>query len=340
MSRHEARHVRPGSSRRLKIGLFTVAVVAGAGVTVPALADTDPDVRLIVGLAPADKQATADHLSHKGYKLRKQGRLENLGARTLAVPEDDAAKVAARLRSQDGVAFVQIDRKVTVLGGPVKADTTDDPSPSSSDTPSAPPTVGEDPGQPNGVTTTPPTATAKPVPTVTKSPPETTDQALDQIGVSAALTKPGTWTKQTVAVVDTGVNPVGDLAGAVLPGTNVVGGAPDPADAHDDSTDSHGTEVASLIKAACPSCDILPVKAIDKRGTAYDSEVAQGITYAADQGARVINLSFGAPVQPGTPDDGTLLQTAVDYARAKGAVVLASAGNDARGTLKYYPAAG
>ena len=147
------------------------------------------------------------------------------------------------------------------------------------------------------------------------------------------------WSSVTVAVVDTGVTPVGELEGALVPGANVLNRAPDPSNTLDDSTDSHGTSVAVLIKAACPACKILPVKAVDKRGTAFDSEVAQGITVAADKGAKIINLSFGAPDQTGDPKSGALLQAAIDYARGKGAIVLASAGNDARGPVPYYPAA-
>nr|WP_296064191.1 S8 family serine peptidase [uncultured Actinoplanes sp.] len=339
-----------GNRRKLKVGLFTVAVVAGAGVTVPALADTEPDVRLIVGLEAADRTGTAKDLGALGYRLRTQGRLEQLGARTLAVPQDDAAKIAAKLRNQDGVAFVEVDRKVKVLGEEDGASPS--PSPSESDSPApdespspAPsePVAGEDPSQPEGEPSSPaatdePAPTVEPTPTEEPPPPPTWD-ALGQLGLPAAWASSATWTSQTVAVVDTGVTPVGELDGSVLPGVNVVGGAADPADATDDSVNGHGTAVASLVKASCPACKILPVKAIDRRGAAFDSEVAQGIIAAADRGARVINLSFGAPVQPGTPDPGALLQSAVDYARGKGAVVVAATGNDARGDLKYYPAA-
>ncbi|MEU7909278.1 S8 family serine peptidase [Actinoplanes sp. NPDC049118] len=360
--RSAARTARRRDSRRLKISLLGVVAVVAAGITVPAFADTDPDVRLIVGLEAAGRQDTAEELADKGYRLKTKGRLDRLGARTLLVSEDDAAKVAARLRDQDGVAFVQLDRKVSALAepgteageapgteageapsleesepaGPSPA-TPGTPSPSEVSSPAVEPTIGEDPNNPVGHPTESSTA-PEPEPTESHLVTAAWD-ALAQLGVPDALRSGTGWSSQTVAVVDTGVTPVGDLAGAVLPGVNVVENAPNPADAGDDSTDGHGTAVASLVKAACPTCKILPVKALDKRGTAFESEVAQGITYAADQGARIINLSFGAPVQPGTPDAGELLQSAVDYARGKGAVVLASAGNDAYGSVKYYPAA-
>jgi hypothetical protein len=74
----------------------------------------------------------------------------------------------------------------------------------------------------------------------------------------------------------------------------------------------------------------MAVKVLDRdgRGLAYD--VAQGIVYAADNGARIINLSLGEP------DLNPLYQDAVNYAYSKGALLLAAAGNYA--TPVYYPA--
>jgi subtilisin family serine protease len=140
----------------------------------------------------------------------------------------------------------------------------------------------------------------------------------------------------TVAVVDTGVNATGDLAGAVLPGVNLVGGA----DERDDN--GHGTEVASVLAGrannglgsvgVCWSCNILPVKALGANGSGLTSTVAAGVVWAADHGARVINLSLG-----GTQSDQTLA-SAVAYAQGKGAVVVAAAGNGSSTSLDF-PAA-
>jgi subtilisin family serine protease len=75
----------------------------------------------------------------------------------------------------------------------------------------------------------------------------------------------------------------------------------------------------------------MTVKVLDQDGDGYYSDVAAGIVYATDNGARVINLSFGgdAPSQ--------LLQDAADYAYHKGVLLVAAAGNDG-GSVKF-PAA-
>jgi subtilisin family serine protease len=103
----------------------------------------------------------------------------------------------------------------------------------------------------------------------------------------------------------------------------------------------HGTHVAGIAAAAldngigiagvAPQARIMPVKVIDQYGVAFYSDIALGIVYAADNGARVINLSLG-----GKPDSQTL-RDAVDYARARGALVVAAAGNDGGAVL--HPAA-
>jgi subtilisin family serine protease len=140
----------------------------------------------------------------------------------------------------------------------------------------------------------------------------------------------------TVAVVDTGVNPVADLAGALVPGWNFVAGNDDTAD-----DNGHGTEVAGTIAArgdngigsagACWRCLIMPIKVADANGVGADDNVAAGIRYAVDHGARVVNLSLGQS------EDAQVLADAVSYAEAHGVLVVAAAGN-AGGTAPSYPA--
>jgi subtilisin family serine protease len=141
----------------------------------------------------------------------------------------------------------------------------------------------------------------------------------------------------TVAVVDTGVTAMPDLAGRLLPGYDFVNGDTDPGD---DS--GHGTMTAGVIAAAgdngvgiagiCWLCRILPVKVLDAGGSGSYSAIAEGIRYAADQGADIINLSLG-----GT-SDSQLLRDAVAYAAGKGSLVIAAAGNDGNST-PHFPAA-
>ncbi len=112
----------------------------------------------------------------------------------------------------------------------------------------------------------------------------------------------------------------------------------DPMDDH-----FHGTHVAGIAAAAptdnpqglvgvCPRCRIMPVKVLDSTGSSTLDKVASGIIYAADSGARVINLSLGAAF------GGTALEEAVNYAWNKGALVVAAAGNNGDAT-PVYPAA-
>ena len=141
-----------------------------------------------------------------------------------------------------------------------------------------------------------------------------------------------------VAVVDTGVDASHpDLQGSVLPGYDFVNADADPQDDH-----GHGTRMSGVIAAhrnnlegiagIAPDAAILPVKALDASGSGAYSDVAAGITYAVDQGARVVNLSIAGAVQ------SDLLQDAIDYARAHEVVVVAAAGNWGS-NAPAYPAA-
>ena len=141
----------------------------------------------------------------------------------------------------------------------------------------------------------------------------------------------------TVAILDTGVNPHPDLAGRIIEGRDIINGDDDPADDH-----GHGTIVAGIAAAngnnsiGVAGIDwaarIMPVKVLGSNGSGTSSSVAQGLTWAADHGADVINMSLG-----GTTSSNTM-QNACDYAYGKGAVLVAAAGNDGTSTLNY-PAA-
>jgi subtilisin family serine protease len=140
-----------------------------------------------------------------------------------------------------------------------------------------------------------------------------------------------------VAVVDTGVQ-LGhpDLKDRIVDGHDFVN---DDRWANDDN--GHGTSVAGIIAASansigvagmCAKCRIMPVKALDAKGMGMWSIAAEAIVWAADHHADVINLSFGGP------SGGTTLGDAIAYARSKGAVVVAAAGNFGS-TTPFYPAA-
>ncbi|MET0418591.1 MAG: S8 family serine peptidase, partial [Actinoplanes sp.] len=141
----------------------------------------------------------------------------------------------------------------------------------------------------------------------------------------------------TIAVLDTGVTATGDLAGATVAGYDFVNNDASPTD-----DQGHGTAVASLIAArgnnsagmagVCWSCRIMPVKVLDARGDGYDSDIAKGIIWAVQKGAKVINMSLGGA---GT---SKALTDAVAYANMNSVLVVAAAGNGT-GTVPQYPAA-
>ena len=76
----------------------------------------------------------------------------------------------------------------------------------------------------------------------------------------------------------------------------------------------------------------MPIKVLSARGSGSVSGIANGIRWAADHGAKVINMSLGGPMA------SSVLAKAVKYAHDKGVVVVCAAGNDGRGKVSY-PAA-
>ncbi len=146
----------------------------------------------------------------------------------------------------------------------------------------------------------------------------------------------------TVAVLDSGVDSNHpDLIGQVLPGVDLVDattdGRADPV--------GHGTTVAALIAGRnddgrgvvglAPKAKILPVRVLNKDNRYDDATtVANGLRWAVDHGARVVNLSLG-----GTGSSEALAE-ALDYAFAKDVVVVACTGNltPPASTQVWYPA--
>ncbi|MFF5291596.1 S8 family serine peptidase [Paractinoplanes globisporus] len=141
----------------------------------------------------------------------------------------------------------------------------------------------------------------------------------------------------TIAVVDTGVSRLPDLAPRMLPGHDFVNDDDDPTDDNGHGTMAAGVAAASGynhtgIAGACWYCRILPVKVLDAKGAGSYSDIAEGIRYAADRGATIINLSLAGV------DDSQQLRDAVAYADEKGSLVIAAAGNEGA-SRPDYPAA-
>ncbi|MFJ4781363.1 type VII secretion-associated serine protease mycosin [Streptomyces sp. NPDC088762] len=198
--------------------------------------------------------------------------------------------------------------------------------------------------------------------TVAAAPPAAADAIRDRQWGLLALRAEEAWGTTrgdgvTVAVLDTGVDDAHpDLAGQVLDGTDLVGLG---AGRGDRAWARHGTAMAGIIAGhghgssrgqgvlgVAPQARILPVRVILEEGDpgraqARDSKggaLAEGIRWAADHGADVINLSLGDDSDSAHHEAGE--DEAVQYALGKGVVVVASAGNGGEsGDRVSYPAA-
>ncbi len=161
-----------------------------------------------------------------------------------------------------------------------------------------------------------------------------------------------------VGVLDTGRLDHPDLAGKWLPGYDFGFNDANPYD--DNQTYHHGMHVAGIIGAntafnnpnnttggagVCPDCLILPVRVIGANGGIATAASVAAMKWAADHGARVINMSYGSNAydQNGnpTPDpcsNSPYEQQAVTYAVNKGTVVVAAAGNWSTDAANISPA--
>ncbi len=172
---------------------------------------------------------------------------------------------------------------------------------------------------------------------------------LDQVRAEKAWSST-TGEGATVAVVDTGVD-LGhpDLEGQLVPGATFVceeghkGSCGDGSwkgiDGKGQESDVHGTHVAGTIAATAdngvgvagvaPDAKIMPIKVLED-GSGTNDDIAEGIRWAADHDADVVNLSLGG--LPGTQIFSilgldTTTKDAIQYARGKGTLTVAAAGN-------------
>src|SRR5262249_18124883 len=91
----------------------------------------------------------------------------------------------------------------------------------------------------------------------------------------------------------------------------------------------HGTMVAGVIHLVAPGAQIMPLKAFHADGTGNLSDVLRSIYYATQNGAKVLNLSFDFTTY------STELAKAMNYATNRGAVGVASVGNDGQQVVVY-----
>ncbi len=138
----------------------------------------------------------------------------------------------------------------------------------------------------------------------------------------------------SVAILDTGIDlSHPDLQGKVVANVNFS----DSTTATD--VNGHGTRVAGIAGAVTNNgigvaglgydTSLLNVKVMGDNGTGGFGWVAQGVVWAADHGATVINMSLGGPVLD------AMEQAAIDYAIENGVIVVASAGNEGEDGMGY-----
>jgi thermitase len=228
----------------------------------------------------------------KGRKGFKSDDVHGIGVRVITVPTADAAQLLSSLAADGNVEYAEFDGTAYALG------------------------TANDPYYTGG-----------------------SEWHLSKIQAPAAWDLSTGSTSKIVAVVDTGVNfnhP--DLAGKLLSGGyDFIANDSDPTDEN-----GHGTAVAGTLSPATNNAlgvagvswntPILPIRVLDASGSGSYSAIANGITYAADHGAKIINLSLGGTTS------STTLQNAVNYAWSKGCVIVAAAGNSGSSSPEY-PAA-
>jgi hypothetical protein len=278
----------------LALGLL---VVAGGAAQAPS-ATGAANVRLLVKFKAATPSGAADKLV-AAVGAQPAGVVRGLGVRVVTVPSARAAAALGALKRSASVAYAERDLVLAPQ----------DQLPS-------------DPSFPTGSF-----AIAGGAWGWTKT---HTTQAWDVTKGSPSV---------VVAVLDTGLKTQGlsDFNGQVVSGWNVLNGTTDTGS----NAGNHGTYVAGVVglgygNAAgnvgyCPGCRVMPVQVGTDSG-AYVSDMASGITWAADHGARVENLSWAGATASATLDN------AVSYARSKNVVVVAAAGNS-NCDCTNYPAA-
>lgn len=130
-----------------------------------------------------------------------------------------------------------------------------------------------------------------------------------------------------IAILDSGVESTHpDLASKLVAGYNFYDGNTNTTDVY-----GHGTKVAGTAAAICndsigvaaPACDnlIMPIRVTDTSGNGYVSAIANGLTWAVDHGAKVMNLSFAGVAGIST------ITSAAQYVMNHGGLVIAAAGN-------------
>lgn len=185
--------------------------------------------------------------------------------------------------------------------------------------------------------------TALALKTITVNDPRASEEtAINQINLPEAWAETEGSPDVTVAIIDTGIDGQHeDLVGRVVAGYNFLTNTPIDAGASSDDN-GHGTAMAGIIGAMGDNAKgmagiawqtkLMPLKVADADGGATAGRVASAITYAADHGVKIANLSLGAT------GDFQAVRDAVTYAINHDVTLVAAAGNDGTAGV-LYPAA-
>ena len=177
----------------------------------------------------------------------------------------------------------------------------------------------------------------KPTPTPTPTPPPVPPQEVPwgvvRVGAPYAWTySTGSWVK--VAVLDTGVqlnHP--DLQGNVAGGVNTINSAKSA-----DDDNGHGTHVAGIVAAinntrgvvgVAPAAKIYAVKALDRNGRGWLSDLIEGLNWCIDNHMQVVNMSLGAT------SDNQSFHEAITKVFQSGITQVAAAGNESSGQVNF-----
>lgn len=320
-------------SRQQRIRVLAALVIALATLIplpMPAMAQSRPELgrpgqepiaivagEVLVKFKPGARgQDIAEAHRKQGGQEKEQ--LAGLNVRVVNVPPGQERQSAAGYRANPNVEYAEVHGYYYALGKPA-------PTPT--------PTLTEDIGlarqwQYNNTGQTGGTADA--------------DMDVFEAWASGATGSPSV----TVAILDTGIDVSHeDLQGQVKQTANFTRSRTG------DDLYGHGTHVAGSVAAkrgngigvsgACPDCSLFNVKVLEDNGSGAWSGIANGIVWAADNGASVINMSLGSYSASQTVAD------AVQYARAstdrngkpkRPTIIAAAAGNDGQ-NWGLYPAA-
>lgn len=278
--------------------LATAGVPLPAGAALPPVGNVQKSDRVIVKFKPGvdEKSKKSVHLKHGGRVARE---IAALGVQVVEVPAGKANEKAAAYQKEGLVEFAEPDYVAKAVGIPNDSYFSKQWDMNN---------TGQTGGKPD-----------------------------------ADIDAPEAWNitignpTVKVAVLDTGIDQDHeDLAGKIAANVNLT------TSPSADDLFGHGTHVAGIIAATgnngkgiagtAYNTSLMNVKILDDTGNGYYSWVAEGITWAADCGAKVINMSL-AGTQP-----SRLMESAVNYAWNKGAVLVAAAGNDGT-SQRVYPAA-